>query len=197
MSSKSPLKAITVDLTLNFNGTSVPLPQQGLNPPYRGKPLVCYAQSNGTVLSIVIGDTVALGPLPPTNVATPLAAATADITLVLEAKTAASWQNVDLPSVGKPLNFFATIDDQLQNLHLFVDDKQVPDSDVETSADVTFVLVQLPGSTDYAIHWLKDGQFTIDDVTQITTGSVVISEEIPPGANAPGSVQGPMGFSTP
>jgi hypothetical protein len=195
MSCSLPALAPTsVDLTVNINKVKLPQAAAALTN-YYGRPLFFRAQSNGTVLSIVIGDEASISPitsLVPTKMPP---ATTADVTFLLEGAAVANWPGIPVAFDGTAsLKFTASLDSQRQVLHLAVDDIPALPFNDATMSRVRFVLVQQPDG-DYLVQWIAHDTILVQNSAAVTTGSVVLPVNLP--GHVPGSVMGPMGFSTP
>jgi hypothetical protein len=194
--SKKPFLApSSVDVTLTLGGVRTALtPFTKLKDhTYGGQPLFCHAQSNGDTLSIVIDD---MRGLDVTDIPTPLPATSSavDVTFVFNGSIVNRWTAPGVAYHGKePLNFSATLDSSLTNLHFFIDDSPATGSTAQNAGLVSFILVQQPNS-DVQIHWVKSDEIIIGDTDKLSDGSVVLPAPEPP---ATGGVTGPMGFMTP
>lgn len=195
MSCSMPALAPTsVDVMININKTKRPQPAVPLAN-YYGRPLSFRAQSNGTVLSIIIGDDVSIGPVTSVVPTKLPQASTADVTFLLDGAVIANWNRIPVNFDGtSSLKFTAALDSQLQTLHLAIDDIPAVPFDDATMSRVRFVLVQQPDG-EFLIQWIARDTILVQNAAAVKTGSVVLPVNLP--GPVPGSVMGPMGFSTP
>ncbi|HTW84925.1 MAG TPA: hypothetical protein VMD91_12700 [Candidatus Sulfotelmatobacter sp.] len=171
-------------VTLTIGGQATTLAQAPLTG-YSGQPLYFHVQSNGQTLSIVIDDKPR-----GSSVLKPPAAATADVTFMLNGAVVEHWPAVAANYTAvNGLNFSASLDPLLQTLALSVDDN--PQAATQNTGALEYVLVK-SAAGQWQIKWLE----LAPEVDLNTTGlSNVDLIPAPPPTGQIGGVYGPMGFA--